>query len=85
MIGPEALTVTNSCSIAFLRKPAPGDLVAEARILKLGRSLAVGDVLIHAQGAPEPVARAGVTYSIPPRRGGAPSGGGAAAPSTIAS
>jgi uncharacterized protein (TIGR00369 family) len=89
MIGPEALTVTTSCSIDFLRKPAPGALIAEARILKLGRSLAVGDVLIHAQDRPDPVARAGVTYSIPPGRGGVPSGrvpgGGAATPNMIAS
>ncbi len=38
---------------------------------KLGRVLAVGDVLIRSEGqeAP-PVARATLTYSIPPERGG---------------
>ncbi len=66
MIGPEPLTVTTNCAIDFLRKPAPGGLSAEARILKLGRSLAVGDVLIHSEGVSEPVARASLTYSIPP-------------------
>jgi uncharacterized protein (TIGR00369 family) len=69
MIGPEPLTVTTSCSIDFLRKPAPGGLEAEARILKLGRSLAVGDVLIRSEGGEAPVARASLTYSIPPDRG----------------
>jgi uncharacterized protein (TIGR00369 family) len=69
MIGPEALTVTTNCAIDFLRKPAPGALVAEARVLKLGRSLAVGDVLIFSEGGPDPVARASLTYSIPPVRG----------------
>ncbi|MFQ5438387.1 MAG: PaaI family thioesterase [Paracoccaceae bacterium] len=66
MIGPEALAVTTSCSIDFMRKPAPRDLIGEARILKLGRTLSVGDVLIHAIDDDRPVARAIVTYSIPP-------------------
>lgn len=65
-IGPVALTVTTNCAIDFLRKPAAGrDLVGEARVLKLGRSLAVGDVLVFSEGTAEPVARAGLTYSIP--------------------
>jgi uncharacterized protein (TIGR00369 family) len=67
MIGPEALAVTTNCSLDFMRKPAAGrDLIAEARILKLGRVLAVGDVLIHSDGTEAPVARASLTYSIPP-------------------
>ena len=66
-IGPVALTVTTNCAIDFLRKPAAGrDLVGEARLLKLGRSLAVGDVLVFSDGLPDPVARASLTYSIPP-------------------
>ena len=68
-IGRKALAVTTNCSIDFMRKPPAGtDLLAEGRILKLGRVLAVGDVLIRADGKPEPVARASLTYSIPPRR-----------------
>ena len=67
MIGPKALAVTTNCSIDFMRKPAAGvDLIAEARILKLGRVLAVGDVLIYSEGMVDPVARASMTYSIPP-------------------
>lgn len=67
-IGPVALAVTTNCSVDFMRKPQAGrDLLATARILKLGRSLAVGDVLIFSEGFDEPVARAGLTYSIPPR------------------
>jgi uncharacterized protein (TIGR00369 family) len=69
MIGPEALAVTTSCHIDFMRKPAAGrDLVAEARVLKLGRALAVGDVMIRSEGADDPVAHASLTYSIPPKR-----------------
>ncbi|WP_102107200.1 PaaI family thioesterase [Oceaniglobus roseus] len=68
-IGPEALSVTTNCSIDFMRKPAAGvPLVAEARLLKLGRVLAVGDVLIFSEGVAAPVARASLTYSIPPAR-----------------
>ena len=70
MIGPEALAVTTSCHIDFMRKPAAGcDLIAEARVLKLGRALAVGDVMIWSDGTDDPVAHASLTYSIPPRRG----------------
>ena len=68
LVGREALTVTPSAAIDFMRKPAPGGLVAEARVLKLGRSLSVGDVLIFSDGVAGPVARASLTYSIPPRR-----------------
>lgn len=68
MIGPEALAVTTNCSIDFMRKPSGGcDLIAKGRILKLGRSLAVGDVHIYSDGQAEPVARASLTYSIPPK------------------
>ena len=68
-IGPVALAVTTNCAIDFMRKPSAGcDLLGEARILKLGRTLAVGDVLIRSDGHVEPVARASLTYSIPPAR-----------------
>ncbi|WP_323781980.1 PaaI family thioesterase [Thalassovita sp.] len=68
MIGPEALAVTTNCSMDFMRKPAAAtDLIAECRLLKLGRVLAVGDVLIYSEGIEAPVARASMTYSIPPR------------------
>ena len=66
-VGPKALAVTTNCAIDFMRKPAAGtDLIAQARMLKLGRVLAVGDVLIHSEGVEAPVARASLTYSIPP-------------------
>ncbi|MFC3085351.1 PaaI family thioesterase [Tabrizicola soli] len=68
-IGPVALAVTTNSSIDFMRKPVAGrDLLGEARLLKLGRSLAVGDVLVRSEGQAEPVARASLTYSIPPVR-----------------
>ncbi len=67
MIGPVALAVTTNLNINFLRKPEPGDLIAEAQILKLGRRLAVGEVTIFSDGISEAVAHATLTYSIPPR------------------
>ncbi|MFC2969210.1 PaaI family thioesterase [Acidimangrovimonas pyrenivorans] len=68
MIGPKALAVTTNCSMDFMRKPAAAtDLIAETRLLKLGRVLAVGDVLIYSDGLEAPVARATMTYSIPPK------------------
>lgn len=67
-IGPEALAVTTNCSIDFMRKPAARtDLIADCRLLKLGRVLSVSDVLIYSDGQDQPVARASLTYSIPPK------------------
>jgi uncharacterized protein (TIGR00369 family) len=65
-IGPEPMTVTVSLNIHFLRPIPPGDVVAHARLHKLGKRLAVGDVLMYADGDDEPAAQATVTYSIPP-------------------
>lgn len=68
-IGPVGLAVTTNASIDFMRKPAAGvDLLADCRILKLGRVLAVADVLIRSDGMDAPVARCSMTYSIPPER-----------------
>ncbi len=66
-IGPVPLAVTINLNINFLRKPARCDLVAEARLLKLGKRLAVGEVTIRSDGEDEPVAHVTSTYSIPPR------------------
>lgn len=67
-IGPKALTVTTNASMDFMRKPAAGvDLICETRLLKLGRALAVADALIFSEGDARPVARASLTYSIPPK------------------
>lgn len=67
-IGPEALAVTTNCSIDFMRKPEAGkDVLAEARLLKLGRRLAVADAFLRSDGQGDLVARASMTYSIPPR------------------
>ena len=48
-----------------MRKPAQADLIGKATVLKLGRSLIVGDVMIFSEGMDKPVARASLTYSVP--------------------
>ncbi len=68
VIGPVAMAVTVSLTIHFFRPTPPGDVVAEARLHKVGKRLATGDVLLHADGEPEPAAHATVTYSIPSQR-----------------
>lgn len=64
-IGPVGLAVTTNLSINFLRKPAPGPLFADARLIKLGKRLAVGDVGIRSADTRDLVAHCVATYSIP--------------------
>ena len=67
-IGPVALAVSTNCSIDFMRKPEPGNLIGKTTIHKLGKTLCVGDVMIYSEGSDKPVARASLTYAIPPKR-----------------
>jgi uncharacterized protein (TIGR00369 family) len=69
VIGRVPLSVTSHLDIDFLRKPAPADLVGHATLLKVGRRLAVGDVLIYSDGDERPCARSSVTYAIPAEAG----------------
>jgi uncharacterized protein (TIGR00369 family) len=66
-IGPVALAVTTNVNINFLSKPPAGDLIADCKLLKLGKRIAVGEVWLHAEGVSAPVAHATGSYSIPPR------------------
>jgi uncharacterized protein (TIGR00369 family) len=67
-IGEVPLAVTTNFSINFLQKPAPGEILAKCRLLKLGRRLAVGEVFIYSKGKNQPVSHVTGTYSIPPAR-----------------
>ena len=67
-IGPQPLAVTTNLNINFLRKPAQADLIANARLMKVGKRLAVGEVTITSAGSDEPVAHVTATYSIPQQR-----------------
>lgn len=65
-IGPVGLAVTTNLHINFLRKGLPGqDVLAEARLLKLGKRLAVGEVTLRSADSPDPIAHVTATYSIP--------------------
>ena len=65
---PHASIAGDPVTINFLNKPAPVDLICEARILKLGKLLATGDAMIWSEGQDAPVAHATMTYAIPPKR-----------------
>ena len=65
-IGPVGLAVTTNLNINFLRKGQPGqDVLAAARLLKLGKRLAVGEVNLLSGSSPDPIAHVTSTYSIP--------------------
>ncbi len=66
-IGRVKLAVTTNVSINFLRKPEPADLIGEAKLMKLGKRLAVGEVGLYSEGKADLVAHAVGTYSIPDR------------------
>lgn len=65
-IGIVPLAVTTNLNINFLRKPAAGrDILGVCRLLKVGKTLAIGEVLLYSEGSDEPVAHATGTYAIP--------------------
>jgi uncharacterized protein (TIGR00369 family) len=63
--GPIAHAVTTNLNINFLRKPGQRDMIGEARILKLGKRLAVGEIALRSDGEAELAAHATATYSLP--------------------
>jgi uncharacterized protein (TIGR00369 family) len=65
-IGRVEQAVTTNLNANFLRLPAPGDLLAEASVIKLGKRLAVGEIELYVDGDEEMVAHVTSTYSIPP-------------------
>ncbi|HMS26584.1 MAG TPA: PaaI family thioesterase [Burkholderiaceae bacterium] len=65
-IGIVPLAVTTSLNFNFLRKPAADkDIIGVCKLIKLGRTLAIGEVSIYSEGNPEMVAHAVGTYAIP--------------------
>jgi uncharacterized protein (TIGR00369 family) len=63
--GPLPMAVTTNLNINFLRRPGRGDLVADAKLLKVGKRLVVGEVTIYSDGEGDPVAHVTSTYSVP--------------------
>ena len=66
-VGPQLQAVTSNLNISFLERPQPGDIIAEAEVIKLGKRLAVGVVEVFSDASDRPVAHATCTYSIPPK------------------
>lgn len=64
-VGNQPLAVTTNLNINFLRKPGAADLIADAKLMKVGKRLAVGEVTLYSDGSDEPVAHVTATYSIP--------------------
>lgn len=65
-IGPEPMAVTSDLHCRFLRRArGDRDLIANARLVKLGRRLAVGEVQVFSAGDEEPVALVTATYVLP--------------------
>lgn len=65
-IGLVPLAVTTSLNINFLRKPVSNkDVIGCCTLIKIGKNLIVGDVLLYSDGIDEPVAHAVGTYAIP--------------------
>ncbi len=66
-LGRVESAVTTSLNVNFLNRPGKVDLIAEGRLLKLGKRLAIGEVTVLSDGIAEPVAHITATYSIPPQ------------------
>ena len=65
-IGIVPLAVTTNLNINFLRKPsADRDIIGVCRLIKIGKTLVVGDVNLYSDGSELPVAHAVGTYSVP--------------------
>lgn len=62
---PGARTVTTNININFLRRPVAKDLIADAKLMRVGRRLAVGEAWLHSAGSDDAVAHAVGTYAIP--------------------
>ena len=65
-IGKEPLAVTTNCSIDFLKKPKMDEeLFADCNLLKLGKTLVVGEVLVKSSEKEALLARSSITYYRP--------------------
>ncbi|MCC6076720.1 PaaI family thioesterase [Pseudomonas sp. GCM10022188] len=68
-IGMVAMAVTTSLTANFLRKPAADrNIVGVCKLIKVGKSLVVGEVYLYSEGSEDAVAHVVGTYSLPPRR-----------------
>ena len=66
VLGRIEMACTTNLTCNFLSRPRPVDLLGCGQILKLGKRLAVGEVMLYSDGDSAPVAHVTCTYSIPP-------------------
>jgi uncharacterized protein (TIGR00369 family) len=64
-VGDQLMAVTSQLNMSFLRGAQPGDLYAEAELLRLGRRLAICDVRLWTEAPERLAAQANVTYALP--------------------
>jgi len=70
-LGIIPLAVTTNMTINFLRRPiATKDIIGRCVLIKVGKTLVVGEVYLYSEGTDDPVAHAVGTYAIPPQREG---------------
>lgn len=65
-LGAVEMVVTTNLNMNFLKKADSTDVIAEAKVLKMGRRLAVAAVELIAADTDEMVAHATASYAIPP-------------------
>ena len=65
-LGMVTMAVTTSLNVNFLSKAsADGDIIADCRLIKVGKSLVVGEVSLYSGVSDAPVAHAVGTYALP--------------------
>jgi uncharacterized protein (TIGR00369 family) len=64
-IGAPAIpAVTSNLNITFLMRPPPRDVIAETRLVRVGRRLAYAEVALYSDGGSEMIAHATGTYAL---------------------
>lgn len=64
-IGWAPLAVTSNLTLNFLTRPKACDMVADCTLLRVGRTLVVGEVSLRSDGSSALVAHATGTYAVP--------------------
>ena len=64
-IGITPMAVTTSLNMSFLRPLICDTVIADCKLIKLGRTLAVAEVDIRGQGSNSAASHAVVTYALP--------------------
>lgn len=63
LTGGKDESLTANLSITFLRPPAPQAVIADARVIKQGRTLSYGEVLLRSEGGQAPCAHVTTTWA----------------------